>query len=66
MLVNIAWKNYNVINIIFAKIAIKFKTFVYLILDVQYWFFETYKSDVWSLFSFVKNNYKTISMLLFN
>jgi len=33
---NIARKNYNIVNIIFAKLAIKSKKFVYFILDVQY------------------------------
>ncbi len=36
MFVNIAWKDYNVVDIILAKIAIKSKKFVYLILDIQY------------------------------
>ena len=33
---NIARKDYNIINIIFVKLAIKSKKFVHFILNVQY------------------------------
>jgi len=33
---NIVRKDYNIVDIIFAKLAIKFKKFVHFILDVQY------------------------------
>jgi hypothetical protein len=33
---NIARKNYNIVNITFAKLAIKSKKFVYFILNIQY------------------------------
>ncbi len=36
MLVNIAWKDYNIVDIILAKIAIKSKKFVFFILNIQY------------------------------
>jgi len=33
---NIARKNYNIVDITFAKLAIKSKKFIYSILNVQY------------------------------
>ncbi len=33
---NIARKDYNIVNITFAKLAIRSKKFVYFILNIQY------------------------------